>query len=117
VIKLLAFLLVLLVGGVARPPVPVAHYQGPQPVVFPHPQHLETRSPARLLVAGLEHGASKVTVIAANGHWPARPAAHGAFVARATTPRLVGPWELRVRFHLHGHVFTVLGAVFEVDQR
>jgi hypothetical protein len=116
VIKLLAFLLLLLVGGVAKPPLP-AQYQGPQPAIFPHPQHLKTRSPARLLVAGLEHGASRVTVLAANGRWPARPAAHGAFVARATTPKLVGPWELRVRFHLHGHKFTVLGAVFEVDQR
>ena len=116
-IKLLMFLLVLLVGGIARPPVKAAHYQGPQPVVFPHPQRLKTRSPARLLVAGLERGASQVTLLSANGRWSARPAAHGAFVAKTTTPRLAGPWALRVRFHLHGHVFTVLGAVFEVDQR
>jgi hypothetical protein len=117
VIKLLMFLLLLLVGGVARPPVHVPQYHGPQPLVFPHPQHLKTRSPARILVAGLQRGASHVSVLAANGHWPARPAAHGAFVARTATPRLGGPWELRIRFRLHGHVFTVLGAVFEVDQR
>jgi hypothetical protein len=37
-IKLLMFLLVLLVWDFPRPPVKAAHYQGPQPVVFPHPQ-------------------------------------------------------------------------------
>ena len=62
--------------------------------------------------------ASHVKIVTDGGTYPAGPtgvrAVHGALVP---TPNVPGPWELDLRFDVHGETYSAIGSVIMVGDR
>jgi hypothetical protein len=113
VIGLLLSLLVILLGGLTSPaPAPPA-YSGTPPAVVIKPVTVRAGSPAHVSVLGMPRAARHVRLVADNQSWPTRVLRDHVFTA-TVVPQAAGPWELDIRFTLHGRHYTVLGTVISV---
>ena len=112
-INLLLSLLVILTGGLLSPTPPPPAAKGPSPAVVVRPTTVRSGKPTSVVILALPRGVSHVQLIADGTAWPTRPTANHGFTAHPT-PQNPGPWELDVRYRLHGKTQTVLGTVVPV---
>jgi len=113
VISLLLSLLLILFGGLTAPAPAPASYPGRPPTVVVKPAGVRTGKPAHVTVLGMPRGASHVRLVADGSSWPTRMLPDHTFTA-TVEPQTAGPWELNISFTVHGHHYTVLGAVMTV---
>jgi hypothetical protein len=113
VISLLLSLFVILLGGLSSPAQPPPSYSGTPPTVVVKPVGVRVGRPAHLSVLGMPRGASHVKLVTDGGAWPTHVQPDHVFTA-TLVPQTAGPWELDIRFLLHGHRYTVLGTVISV---
>jgi hypothetical protein len=112
-IQLLLSLLVILFSALTSPTKAPPAYSGKPPAMIIRPTEVRLDSPAHVVILGMPRGASDVRVVDGPTAWPTHAAAHHTYTVRLV-PQTAGVWELDIRFRLHGHQYTVLGAVVTV---
>lgn len=112
-IQLLLSLLVILISALTSPAKAPPAYSGKPPAMIISPTKVRVDSPAHVVILGMPRHAADVRVVDGGTIWPTHAAAHHTFTARPV-PQNAGVWELDIRFRLHGHQYTVLGAVVTV---